>query len=140
MDLESFATRSKAEEGAPMEVRNPVTQEPLLQDDGQPVTITLAGSDSDRFQRVQRHNLNRRLKNSGRRGNVTLTAEELDAEKIETLVACTISWSGIQRRGAPIDCTPDNARSVYKDFPWVREQADEFVNDRVNFLKASSTT
>lgn len=135
-DLSQLDTKSSAEEGSVMEVRHPTTQATLTDDSGAPITIRLAGSDSDRAQRMQRANLNRRLKTGGRR-SAMVTAEELDVERLELLVACTLEWSGVALQGQEIECNAINARRVYSEVPWLREQAEDFVNDRANFLKAS---
>jgi hypothetical protein len=135
MDLSQFDTTQTAEEGAVMTVTHPATGVPLEQDDGTPVTITLAGTDSERFRRAERQALNRRLQ--GPRRNQNVTAEELEANGINGLVACTLAWSGIVLDGESLACTPDNARLVYKRLPWLREQANEFTGQRANFLRAS---
>lgn len=138
MDLAQLDTTAASEEGAVLEIRHPTTGEILLDDAGNPVWIRLAGMDSERFQRMQRANLNRRLKMGGRRGSANVTAEELDAERIENLVACTIDWSGIVLEGEALGCSAVSARRLYKAIPWLREQAEDFQSDRANFLKVSS--
>jgi hypothetical protein len=140
MDLSTLSTRESAERGVKMEVTHPITGEPVCQDNGEPVTITLAGADSDRYKRIQRFNLNRRLQKSGKRGSVTLTAEELDAERLEIAVACTLGWDGVIFQGQPAECNAVVARQLYSEVTWLREQVDDFITDRTNFLKASSTT
>ena len=122
-----------------MEVRHPDTGDLILQDDGRPVTIRLAGADSTHFQRIARHNLNRRLKaqRSGRRMANEITAEDLDRERLEQLVGCTLAWEGIAVDNETVECTPENARNVYTRFRWLREAAEDFQTDRSNFLKAS---
>lgn len=138
MDLATFNTAG-AESGSVMTVRNPITDAVLESPDGQPITITLAGSDSERFRKVQRANQNRRLKmQATRRG--TLTSEEIEAEAIETLAACTIAWRGVVIEGEALECSAANARKAYKLLPWLREQVDAFVGDRSNFLKSSPST
>lgn len=139
LDLLTLDTRRAADEGAVMEVRHPVTNEVLKQDNGEPVTITLAGRDSDRVKRLQRATLDRRLA-GGRRRNLSFTADEIDKNRLEELVALTLGWSGIVLRGSLIEPTAENARDLYQTVDWVREQAEEFVDDRANFLKASPTS
>jgi len=50
------------------------------------------------------------------------TYEELEDEALELIVACTVSWTGLE-----LDCTPENARKVYADFPLIRTQVEDAV-------------
>lgn len=134
LDLGSLDTRAASEEGAVMAVVHPVTGQPLTQEDGAAVTITLAGMDGDRFRKAQRAATDRRLK-SPRRANVT--AEDIERDGIETLAACTLAWTGLVLDGETLDCTVPNARKAYQRLPWLREQVDAFIGDRANFLKVS---
>lgn len=131
IDLSSFDTVSAANAGATMELLHPATKTPLRQENGEPITITVAGMDSDVFRKAQRGATNRRL---AQRGKVKLNAEELEAESIETLAACTLGWSGIVVAGQPLPFDRANAVKLYTTLPWVREQLDEFVADRANYL------
>lgn len=136
MDLSKFKT--DAPEGAEMIVLEPGRNVPLGHDEGQPpAKIRLLGVDSDAYQKATRANLNKRL--AAARGNRTagrISAEEMEAEQLEVLVACTIAWENIEDGPEHLDCTPANARRVYAKFPWLREQATQFVEDRTNFLKS----
>jgi hypothetical protein len=77
-----------AETGIDMPVRHPVTNAPVLQDDGEtPVVIHLAGTESARFRKTQRANADRRFKRMQYRAP---TAEELDTEGLDILVNCTL--------------------------------------------------
>lgn len=133
MDLSSLDTRKPADDGADMQLRHPGTDAVLTQDDGKAISITLAGSDSDRYQRAQRSQANRRLNAGVRR---KLTIEELESDTIELLVACTIRWDGVKVGGKVLECNADNARKLYRDYQWIREQANAFIGERANFLKA----
>jgi hypothetical protein len=135
-DLNALDTVKAAEEGFVLEVRHPATGAVLSNGDGTSVTLTLGGMDSRRAKTVERGALNRRLKqNSGRRS--TVTAEDIEADALEVLAAITLGWSGFIVDGAAIECTPENAKRVYRQWPWLREQAQAAAEDRSNFLKAS---
>jgi hypothetical protein len=133
LDLSTLDTTKAAEDGATLEVRHPATGEILTQDNGEPITITLAGTDSDRFRKAQRANNTRRLRNPRQ-----LDGDDIERDGLNSLVLCTLAWSGIALDGQELDCTPANVRQVYQRLPWLREQADRFVSDRANFLKGSS--
>ncbi|MHB2205071.1 hypothetical protein [Methylobacterium sp. CM6257] len=136
MDLSNLDTTATAEAGATMEVVHPATGAPLTQDGGAVVSITLAGQDSERYRKADRRIANKRLQASSNGQRVKLTAEGIESDNLERLVACTIAWNGIGWGGADKECTPENAREAYKRLPWLREQAEAFTADRANFLKA----
>ncbi|MBF0375535.1 MAG: hypothetical protein HQL38_18530 [Alphaproteobacteria bacterium] len=131
IDLASLDTAACANRGAAMTLLHPATRQPLLDSEGQAVAITLAGQDSEAWRKAQRIVSNRRL---AARGKAKLTAEELEVEALEMLARCTLAWTGVVIDGKALDCTPANARHLYERLPWVREQADDFVADRANYL------
>jgi hypothetical protein len=134
MDLRQFEAK-KAEDGAEMIVRNPLDGSPLLQDDGEPVVVILLGEDSSTFQKLQRKNTNERLRrNLGGRGRLRVSMEEIESDALELLITCTVGWKGMAWDGEEKDPTPKNIREAYTLFPWLREQAQEFIADRSNFL------
>jgi hypothetical protein len=133
MDLSNLDTTAGANEGAILELRGP-DGAPLRQADGSPVTLTLLGADSEQARKARNTATNRYLKT---RGKVQITAEASEADGIAYLAKCTTAWSGI---GIGQDETPfsyENAVKLYETFAFIREQADEFVAERANFLKAS---
>ena len=52
MDLSSLSIRH-AEEGEPLHLRHPVTEEPLIDEDGKPLTITVIGQDAGAYRRAR---------------------------------------------------------------------------------------
>lgn len=126
-----------AAETAEIELQHPKTNVPLG------IFITLYGKDSPKFKEVQRKQLNRRLELSqkSRNNKMTMTAEELEKEQFDLLVACTKSWRTGDRQQVEfgenewLDCTPDNARKIYEATGWLKEQVDQEIGDRSSFLK-----
>lgn len=133
-----LANLESADEGVPVTILHPATNQPLRDDDGNDVTITVMGQDSQAFQQAKRRAMNRRMAAMRGGRGAKLTAEELEAENIATLVACTVGWSGLALEGKPLTFDAKNVRMVYERFPWIREQVDEFIGDRANFLMTSS--
>ena len=76
--------------------------------------------------------LNRLAK--GKRATADLDAEKLAAEMIDDLAKMTIKWTGFELDGKALKCEKANAVTVYTDWPWIREQAQEFVANRANFF------
>ena len=136
MDLSSLDTVSASAEGACLELRNPVN-DAVLRDEksGEPVTITLVGTDSKDYMKITHEIQNRRLgKRLGKGGRMKTTAEEIEADALELLVASTKSWKHIVVDGAELSFSQANARMLFQRFPWIKEQVDEFIADRSNFL------
>lgn len=135
MDLADYDTAPAANEGRAMTVRLP-NGEPITGDDGNPATITLLGADSEKVIAIRNAMIDKRMKT----GRVVNSAADGDAQGIEFIARCTISWVGIKVDGKALECNFPNATALYKRFPWLREQADNFIGTRANFFKTPSTT
>lgn len=139
MSLAALSPKATAEAGVEIEVLHPKTNLPL----SPRIYVTVCGADSDTCKKIQRKQLNRRLERSQRSRNNknSMTAEELETESLEVLVACTKSWRTGDRpeiemaAGEWLPCTPDNVRRVYDELPWMKEQLDQEIGDRSNFLR-----
>ena len=133
-DLASLDTVASCEEGAVMEVRHPKTNEVLRHDDGRPFTITFRGRDSEVMRDVARKQQDRRAAAYARtRSMVTSAVSERD--DVELIVAATIKWD-IVYGGGVAKCDPNLYREAYTKLPWLKEQGDEFVGVRANFIKS----
>lgn len=133
MDLSQLDTRAGAEEGAELVLLHPQTREPT------DIVIRLRGEDSEAYQTQVREFQRKKLDQARRTRRVTATPEEIEAEALELLVVATIGWNdSLTRDGQPYPYTPANARRLYEQFPWIREQVDEFVRERANFLPRSA--
>lgn len=130
MDLRQFET---GKDGEWLDVLHPTTGEILRDDDGQAMRIQLLGKDSDEYRRAQRAATQRRLKSRSKKSMID--AETLEREAVEVLIVCTKDWEGVGDAGEDLPCTPENIRRVYSTYLWLREQVDEFVEDRGNFMK-----
>lgn len=134
-DLATLDTTDAAEKGERMEVMHPTSGAPLM-NGSTAIALILAGQDSDRYRVADRKISNKRLATSRNGQRITLTSEGIEADNLQRLVACTISWQGVAWDGAEKECTPENVRAAYDRWPWMREQAEAFIGDRANFLKA----
>lgn len=140
MDLSNLDTRPLSEQGSNMHVRHPVTDEPLFDDEtGEPITICLLGDDSAELRSLLHQRQTRRIERAARTGNMTVTGEQVDADALEILCLATKSWQHIVL-GQRLECNPHNARRLYTEIPWIREQAERHKSNRKNYLGNSSTT
>jgi hypothetical protein len=148
MDFARLDTSVSAAAGIVLHIRHPVTGAPLydeqdvsdLHPNGTPSTITLLGIDSPEYIKMQQEITNRRLQQvagGGRKaGKMTVTAEQLEADAVEQYVAIAKEWSGIRLNGQPLPCTEATKRKLFGStgWRWLREQIDECIVDRSNYL------
>lgn len=135
MDLSTLDTAELANQGAALELRDPAGN-PVLQDDGSPVTLTLLGEDSDVVTQISNRNANQFLRGSAGAGQA-ITVEMSRTNEINKFAAATVAWSGIVVDGEPVKFSADAAKALYRRFPWIRDQVRAFIGDRANFTKAS---
>lgn len=144
MSLASLNTAAAANEGRTMPVLHPTDRTPLKDEKGKPVTIDLLGRDSDVF--VKAENAARNKAVEGIKEGVKFSSAAADLAGAETLARATTAWSGIPKGWidgsddeTPVPHTFENAVALYsnKGVAWLRDQADKFIGDRGNFLKAS---
>ncbi len=138
-DFRTLATRAPSTEGATLTVLHPATRLPLGTED-RPITITLAGVDSDQYRAASQAATNRRMEVASRKRQYTLDAAQVDAEAIELVVACVIGWEGVTLDGQELPCTPANARRLFEECPWLRADCEAFIGDRSHFFGTSPTS
>lgn len=125
-DLEDLDVVSRAEEGAKCIIRDPVTGEDT------PAYLLLAGSDSTIYRQAQHRVANARL---NRKSRDRISIEDIEAEQISILVDCTLGWGGMVLKNAELPFDKKTVRNIYEKFPTVREQAEQFIADRSNYLR-----
>lgn len=99
------------------------------------MVITVMSMDSDEYRQIQLRLQNEQIKYA-RKNRGKTTAERIQQEALDLLVAVTVGWKGIEKDGAPYPFTPDNARWLYASLPFVKEQVDEFIGERRNFIRS----
>lgn len=135
VDLASLDTIKACNDGAEIELRHPITNEPLG------AFIKVLGKDSDTFREFQRHNFNEYLRNEalakarGKRA-VSKSADDLDDDMMTMLVGCTVGWRDVEYNGEPLVFSAANVRKLYTERPWIRDQVNEAVGDLGNFMRS----
>ena len=127
-DLTSLDTSEAAETGAVLDVLHPTENTPLG------IKITLAGADSDVYRKMVNKSVNKRVQRMKPGQSLPFTAEEQEESGLNLLAACTLAWEGVVVEGETLPCNTENAKMVYRRFPWIKEQVDQFIGDRANFL------
>lgn len=124
IDLSSFAAETHAEAGAPLTLRHPKTGEDLA------AVIWLQGEDAPAYRHVLRRQIDRQLRDR----QLEPTAADLENRLLERLAALTLRWENIAYEAMDFPCTPENARRLFTEQLWIREQVVAFVEDRAHFL------
>lgn len=116
--------QNESDEGAWMVLEDPTNGEPL------DMSIKLMGEDSEVYQKHLRKHRDKHLK----KGTKFLKWGTFELERIDLLVACTVDWENIEYKGESLDCTKENKKWLYTTYRSIRDQADEFIADRANFM------
>jgi hypothetical protein len=148
MALGSRSTKKLAEAGVEIQLLDPANDLPMDE------MITVLGSDSEACKKIQQRQTNHRLEVQAQKGNrkkPTTSAEAMEAEGLDLLVECTKSWRTLLKdekgkvvgsrpeielaEGEWLEFTPENVRRLYEELPWIKEQIDQAIGDRSNFLQ-----
>lgn len=116
-----------------VELRHPITDEPLTMKDGRPMSIEVYGPFSTKYKEVNYAISNARLKKASKTGKVELTAEEIEEQQINRLIKTTTNWT-LQVDGKELPFSEDKAREVYERFPFARYQVVAEQEDVTNFF------
>lgn len=142
MDLSNF--QSITTNQRTLEVRDPDGE--LLKyntgqndDDGKAVmqscTITLVSEDSPEYQTIFKRQLTENVQRAIKRsGKAKMTGTQIQNDKMDILVGVTKAWVGFEWNGKDFPFSLKNAREIYTRLPFIKEQVDEFVHERANFL------
>jgi hypothetical protein len=133
MDIRKFAV----EEIGVLVLRDS-SDEPMVGDDGKPMTVTVYGPGSKAHAKAQAANQNRMIDKLKRKGKTEQTAEEKVREQAEFLAECTkefsanIGYDGLA--GAAL------FRAVYADVSigFIAEQVGKHIGEWGNFTKGST--
>ena len=138
MDFGKFDLAAQSAAGYVYHVADPLGV-PLM-NDGAPVTITVAGSDSPAYKNRQRELARTAAIDATGKSIAQAAADKIvppDSSHgfaMEMLVACTLGWQGITWNGKALAFTPENARMLYNRHEWLRENVASVVLDRAHFL------
>lgn len=138
-DLANMDTVAACNEGSEIELRHPVTNEPLG------IFWTVYGVHSDTYREYWREIANERIRKEEMakkrgRGSEILTAESVEEQGIDFLTVCSKGWRTgdkptITLRNEELAFNVPNVKKVLSGFPWVRKQIDEGISDLENFMK-----
>ena len=133
-DITSIA----ASETSVLELLN-AADEPLLDADGNPLTITLYGPGSAQFQRAVARRQNKLLDRLKKKGKSDMSPDEQNAEQADFLASVTVSFNGWTYPPAGKVTGAELFKAAYKDrsIGFIADQVQTFVGDWSNFTKPS---
>lgn len=132
MDLKDFTPKSGE---IVVEIKHPVSKEPLINDDGSAMTITLYAQHSKDYKKVQRDLVKQRLKKAEETGNKEFDYEEMEELALTLMAKVTKSWN-ITFGGVKPKLTEKKAREIYEEVFWMKDQIDEAASKSLDFMKA----
>lgn len=130
MKLSKFDTKTKAEKGVEIELKDIATGE------GSGIFFTILGTDSDAFRDAELERSRDMLAMSKKRGkDYKPSREEIDDGVCKILAACTVGWRGLEDDdGEPIPFSTKAAEELYQKYPRIRDQINVAMADPANFL------
>jgi hypothetical protein len=131
--------RYAVEETGVLELRD-ASDEPMIGDDGKPMTITGYGPGSKQYAKAQAAQQNRMIDKLKRKGKTDQSAEDKAREQAEFLAGCTKEFSS----NITYDSLTGEAlhKAVYSDTSvgFIAEQFGKWLGDWSSFSKPSTTT
>ncbi len=127
------------DEARPLHLSHPQTGADLFAN-GQPLVVHVLGPDHPEMKKLEHKTANRRLQQATRTGQVTMTAKQTEEDALNRSVAATKGWENIRQGGKDVECTPENVRRIYSEWPWMRRQVDAFHSNAGNFLSGGATS
>lgn len=116
---------------ATLHVRHPGTNEPLYDEEDNPVEIELAGKDHPRYINAEHEISNRRIQ----QGLIKRTSEDILSDNYEICALCTLDWKNLAVGGEVPECNKREAMNLYRKEKWLYEQVYNFIHERSHFFK-----
>lgn len=134
MDIGNSKVIAAAEdEGTAVHVRNAAGEyEYFGANKDKPVTITVVGTYSARYRRIQEQVRDKSIKRRG-----PIDGRIVEDQALDMLAGSIIEWEGFEAGGIPFQFSRTNAIALLDSCPWIREQVEAAMNDHAAFFKAS---
>ena len=117
-------------------IKHHTTEEPLLNEDGSPMTITVYAPYTKEYKTVVHGIANKRLQAASKnKKSLDYTMEELEAATLESLAKTTKEWN-ITYGGEVPKLTEAKAKEVYDKVFWIKAQIEGAVDTSLDFMKA----
>lgn len=131
MDLKDLTPKSDTID---IELFHPTSYEPLTNEDGSVMTITVYAPHTKEYKAVIHEQANKRLKQAQSKKKNEITSEELEEASINLLVKVTKDWN-ITYDGKKPKATDAKVREIYTEVFWIRNQIEGGMQDYLDFTK-----
>lgn len=133
MDLKDLTPKTDTIE---VTIVHPFEDKVLKNEDDSDMTITLYTEYSKQYKAELHRQTNIKLKRMQKNGGkVDMTAEQIEESAYEMMAAITKEWN-ITYEGKLLPLTLENAKMVYTELFWLREQLEAAMADAKDFTKA----
>lgn len=118
-----------------VELKHPVTDKVLKNDDGSVMTITIYAPHAKEYKAVVHDIANKRIKKAKDKKSEDFTIEEYEEATLDTLVRVTKAWD-ITYDGSKPELNEAKVREVYEKVFWIKPQLEMAMNSSLDFMKA----
>ncbi len=116
-------------------LKHPNTLDPLLNDDGSEMTVTLHASHSKEYKKIVHEQQDRRIKMMQKKAKSQISAQDIERDATDLLAKVTADWD-ITYGGEKPKLTVTKAKEVFTEVFWIREQIEEAFSDSMDFTTA----
>ena len=116
-------------------IKHPSTDEPLKNEDGSEMTISVYAPYSKQYKKVVHEIADKRLKTAQSKGSKDFTMEDLENATLESMAKTTVEWNITYDGGNP-KLTEAKAKEVYDKVFWIKSQIEGAIESSLDFMKA----
>jgi len=131
MDLKDLTPKSNTVE---VLLVHPSSGEELHNEDGTPMTITVYAQHSPEYKAVFYEMSDERLKTMSKDGKIELKTADMEKASLEALAKTTKDWN-ITFDGDQPELTVANAKAIYTEVFWIKEQLEVALANSLDFMK-----
>jgi len=132
MDLKDLAPKTG---DIVVTLKHPATDEPLLNEDKSPMTITLYSPHSKEYKKFQHEQITKRLQKAQKDGTGVVDYGEIEEATLEVLAKTTKTWD-ITYGGEKPKLTVTKAKELYDEVFWIKSQVEDEGAKTLDFMKA----
>lgn len=135
MDLKAFDTTGN--ETSRLYLTLPDGTKLIDEASGEQLWMDVISSDSKEFKQAEHNVTTAKLQRATRRGKVTVTGQQVDGEALDLQARAVKDFGpeGVwQLDGETLTPGFDSNLKILKRLPFIREQVDDHINDRTNWL------
>lgn len=130
MDLKDLTPKSDSVE---VILFHPSNHEILQNEDGTAMTVVLHAQHSKEYKKVLYEMTDARLNNTSAKDLTKFKAAEIEESSMSLLTKITKSWD-ITFDGEKPELTEENARKVYTEVFWIKEQLEGSLGAALDFM------